>query len=230
MTCRSARREMADLIDEPVSMQLASHLKTCDACTAHHQQLADTLVRIQPVCQVRASLDFKERTMKKLANELAAAEAAKPYRQPHPVWRLAFSAGLVLAIVLALPYLGDHSKSGAVSLLAQSVEALGGMHSVHITARMRTVPGDNFELIGTQYEFVPLEMWKEFGSHTSLACGEPGRIVVMDGKQSLMLMNRNHAVHGGVREFHRVAEAASIPNRCCRRNSRQRSTVNPTRR
>jgi hypothetical protein len=189
---------MADFIEEPVSLQLASHLKICDACRTHQQQLADTLVRIQPAFQVRASLDFKERTMKKLANELAAAQAAKPYRQPHPVWRLAFSAGLVLAIILALPNLGNRGKNGAVSLLAQSVEALGGMHSVHITARMRTVPGDNFELIGTQYDFVPLEMWKEFGATPRWRVENPGRIVVMDGKGSLMLMNGNHAVRGGV--------------------------------
>ena len=198
MTCRSARRQMADLFDESVNFELAAHLQSCGDCTARYHQLREALARIEPVLQVRASVDFKERTMHRLTKELAAANAAKSYKRPHPVWRLAFSAGVVLAIILAMPYLGNRVNHGAVTLLAQSVQTLNGVKTMHITARMRTVPGDNFELIGTEYDFVPIEMWKEFGATPRWRAENPGRIVVMDGTQSLLLIKPNRAVRGSI--------------------------------
>ena len=203
MTCRSARRRMTDLFDTPETSaggELRVHLETCGACAAELQAARDALARIAPVSRVCASLDFKERTMNKLAEQLTAAQAAKPRPLARPILRLAFSAALILLIVLALPYFGgNHAQSGGIALLAQSVEAMPALQTVHIIARMRTLPADNFELIGLNYDFVPVEMWKSFGAPPKWRVEKPGRVVTMDGTASLLLIHGNQAMRGGVR-------------------------------
>lgn len=203
MTCRSARRRMADVFDSAevsTGAELRTHLEVCGACAAEFAGARNALAAVEPVQRVRASSSFKERTMNKLAGELTAAQAAKPRPWARPLFRLAFSTGLILAIVLALPYLsGNHSQSGAIALLAQSVEAMPALQTVHITARMRTLPRDNFEMIGLNYDFVPVEMWKDFGAPPKWRVEKPGRVVVMDGTASLLLIGGNRAMRGGAR-------------------------------
>jgi hypothetical protein len=179
---------------------LRAHLEACGVCAAAFAGARSALAKVEPLERVRASLDFKERTMNKLAKELTAAQAAKPRSWAKPLLRLAFSTGLILLIFLALPYIGgNHSQSGAIALLAQSVEAMPALQTVHITARMRTIPHDNFELIGLNYDFVPVEMWKDFGAPPKWRVEKPGRVVVMDGTASLLLIRGNQAMRGGVR-------------------------------
>jgi hypothetical protein len=201
MTCRSARRHITDLFDTPemsAGGELRVHLETCGACAAELQAARDALARIAPVSRVCASLDFKERTMNKLAEQLTAAQAAKPHPLAKPILRLAFSAALILLIVLAMPYFGgNHAQSGAIALLAQSVEAMPALQTVHIAARMRTLPADNFELIGLNYDLVPVEMWKSFSTPPKWRVEKPGRVVVMDGTASLLLIHGNQAMRGG---------------------------------
>ena len=203
MTCRTARRQMADLFDcgeFPAGADLRAHLEVCGACAAELQAARNAVASIEPGQRVQASLGFKERTMNRLAAQLNAAQTAKPRPWAMPRWRLAFSAGLILAIILALPYFGgDHSQSGAITLLAQSVEAMPALQTVHLTALMRTLPADNFELVGLNYDFVSVEMWKDFGTPPKWRVEKPGRIVVMDGTASLLLIHRNQAMRGGVR-------------------------------
>jgi hypothetical protein len=193
---------MADWFDAGASAghELRAHLEICATCAAELEGTRNALAAVQPVQQVRASLDFKERTMNKLAEELTAAQAAKPRSLARPFLRLAFSAGLILAVVLALPHFGgNHSQSGAIALLAQSVEAMPALQTVHITARMRTLPRDNFEMIGLSYDFVPVEMWKAFGAPAKWRVEKPGRVVVMDGTASLLLIGGNRAMRGAAR-------------------------------
>ncbi len=72
--------------------------------------------------------------------------------------------------------------------------------SVHIKAQIRTIPHDNFEMIGLDYDFVPNEMWKEFDGtpQGKWRIEKPGRVGVMDGNSSLLLIKPNLAAKGGV--------------------------------
>ena len=71
---------------------------------------------------------------------------------------------IVLIVLVLHNFGGNRAQSGAIALLAQSVEAMPALQTVHVVARMRTLPADNFEMIGLNYAFVPVEMWKDFGA------------------------------------------------------------------
>ena len=117
-----------------------------------------------------------------------------PRRRWRFVPRLALiGAAAIVALVLFMP----RSDSPAMNLMAQSAEAMSNLASVHITARMRTLPGDNFEYIDPKLDWVPLEIWKQFGDTPKWRVEKPGRIAVMDGTSSIMLMGSESAVRGG---------------------------------
>ncbi len=192
MTCRSARRRLVDLFDTGDHPELREHLAACGACAAEFEETLNALSQIEPKGRASASPSFKQRTVNRLAAELRSEPKGRPFPR-----RLAMAAAL-LALLFVLPYLGSlGTNHAATNLLAQSVQALNGIHSVHIVARMRTSPGDNFEYIGTQYDFQPVEMWKEFGATPRWRVENPGRVAVMDGRQSILFIKPDRVVHAG---------------------------------
>jgi outer membrane lipoprotein-sorting protein len=191
MTCRTARRQMPDLFDTTDASELREHLAGCGECAAAFEEMRNAVALAGVPERVCASPGFKDRTMGRLAAEMQVAQA--PRRGWNlPVLRLVVAAGLLLTIFVAAP------GRGPASLLAQSVEALNAVQSVHIMARMRAPAGDNFETIGPQYEFQPVEMWKEFGSRGRWRVENAGRVAAMDGTESMLFIKRsNSAVRGG---------------------------------
>ncbi len=114
-----------------------------------------------------------------------------------PMVKLAAAAGLILAVVLPATLLVKSTPvASAAVVFQQAAEALGKLKSFHIRVEMRTPPGDNFATIGLDYDFVPIDFWKQFTDDEwgKWRLEEPGRIVVMDGQHSVMLCKPNFIV------------------------------------
>jgi hypothetical protein len=209
MTCRCARRHIAELFDNEAcgasNRDLRAHVMSCPDCGPEYEELKVALASIEPPLKMRASADFQERVMSKLNAHLEAirrAEDSKPggKRFFAMIPRLALAAAVVVGLMVAFPFLsnlgGRRARSQAMSLLAQSVEAMSGLSTVHIQARMRTLPADDFELIGLDYDFVPVGMWKQFTAPMRWRIEKPGRVVVMDGTSSLLFVSPNQVTSG----------------------------------
>jgi hypothetical protein len=163
-----------------------------DPIEQHDQEV---LQRIRPTRRIAASNSFRERVMKAIAEENTTESSRSIWAWNHwPRWvTVACTAALLL---LLLPLMPVGSSSG-VSLLAQSVHAMSNLRTVHITGRIRTLPNDNFELIGAQYDFVPIEIWREYTDPPRWRVEKPGRVVVMDGQSALLYIpHANSAVKG----------------------------------
>jgi hypothetical protein len=66
--------------------------------------------------------------------------------------------------------------------------------SVRIRGKMRTPPRDNFSAINPDVDFVPMELWRQFGEKPKWRIDKPGREIVMDGETTVMLLKPNLAV------------------------------------
>jgi outer membrane lipoprotein-sorting protein len=191
MTCREIQKRLVDLFDcEPPQKlgEIEAHLAACDRCAREYAAVQAAVGLIQPQLRVQPSPDFKERVM----NELMQVKLSpNPWRW---VLRLAVAGA---AIVLVILLFAQSGQSPALNLMAQSAQAMSNLQSVHITARMRTEPNDNFELIVPQADWVPLEIWKQFGDTPKWRVEKPGRVAVMNGASSLMLLRPNQVVEGG---------------------------------
>ena len=76
----------------------------------------------------------------------------------------------------------------------QGAEAMPNPSTVHIVAKMRTMAHDNFSLIGADFDFVPVEIWKQFGEKPKWRVEKPGRVAVMDGDSTVMLIRPDYVV------------------------------------
>jgi hypothetical protein len=110
--------------------------------------------------------------------------------------KVAAAAVVVAATGLATWLAVQPGAARADHILNRAVRAMANLRTVHIQARMRTIAHDNFEMIGLDYEFVPIEMWKEFGSPARWRLDKQGRVAVMDGTQTVTLIRPDHAYKG----------------------------------
>ena len=86
------------------------------------------------------------------------------------------------------------AEKTAVEVLAQGAKAVPNPGSVHIVAKMRTLPQDNFSMIGAEYGLVPIEIWRQFGEKPKWRVEKPGRVAVMDGASTAMLIRPDYVV------------------------------------
>jgi len=117
-----------------------------------------------------------------------------------PKTKLAAAAVVIIGVSFGLQIFDGAGRAMAAEVFAQAIEAMVDLRSVHIKARMRTLPHDNFELIRLDHEFVPHDLWKEYGPGVGKwRVEKPGRVVVMDGQGTLLFIRPNYAAKGGIR-------------------------------
>jgi hypothetical protein len=200
MNCREAQKRLVELWDPATPIEDANRLRThargCPDCVRELEEIQAAFDAIEPPLRVQASPDFKERVM----NQIAKSEA------PRNLWRILiprFSVAAVAALVMILlvpslvRFAGKSSSGAGIQLLAQSVQAMSNLSSVHLIARMRTTPRENFEYINPAADFVPVEIWRQYSTPAKWRVEKPGRVVVMDGVSSTLFIKPDSVSHGG---------------------------------
>jgi hypothetical protein len=113
------------------------------------------------------------------------------------ITKFAAAAIIIVAVVLSINIF-DKSlpAASATQVLQDAIKAVSDVWSVHMKAQMRTLPSDNFSFIGLELDFVPIEMWKRTDANGLIQwrVEKPGRVLLMDGKSTLMLIRPNHGV------------------------------------
>jgi hypothetical protein len=191
MNCAACREQLgayADgLLDSGRDLEIARHLSACRPCQAE-ARLQHRLH--EALCARRTAFAGADLTTPVLADIAArrAQQAAQNRQRRVAMARRVgkYAAGLAAAaafvLVFFVPWGGkQQAQATAAEVLQQAISALGQLRSVHLLLNMRTVPGDNFELIMLDAPLVPVELWKEFGDPPRWRAENGGRTVVMDG-------------------------------------------------
>jgi hypothetical protein len=115
-----------------------------------------------------------------------------------PITKLAAAAAVIIvAVVLSITVFNKSMPTvSAADVLQAATDAVSNVWSVHMKAQMRTLPRDNFSLIGLDYDFVPIEMWKQTDENGQVQwrVEKPGRVLLMDGQTTIMFIRPNHGV------------------------------------
>jgi outer membrane lipoprotein-sorting protein len=193
MKCKEAVELMTDLFDKessPRTEAVRLHLADCPACHRRFEELQRAFEAVRPPRRVVASRQLLENTMEAIANEAAREHPHTGTSWHWKRWALAACAVAVICLLLPfLPFNGSGRKKGqAFTVFAQSIQAMSDVRTIHMTGRMRTLPGDNFELIGVKYDFQPIEIWREY-TPNRWRIEKPGRVVVMDGSASTLYLS-----------------------------------------
>jgi hypothetical protein len=148
-----------------------------------------------------------ENALQRTVAALALAARLSLWRtiMKNPITKLAAAAAVIAAIVITAtlwngktPNMIPTAYASAVEVLTDAAKAVENVKSIHITAQMRTRPYDNMGMIGLQYDFVPIEMWKKINDTGVVLwrIEKPGRVVVTDDNSTIMLIKPNYVVKG----------------------------------
>ena len=200
--CKNIQEQIPDFVSGTLPAEkiaeLRQHIDRCPSCNSYLQALqADDKLLSNFAQSLQPAL---ARLEDNVINTLARATSVKPVRSIS-VWRiimksritkLAAAACVIIAVAFGLTTVLNKSvstASAAEQILVDAAKAVSNLRSVYIKAQMRTREGDNFELIGVNYGFIPVEMWKEFDGTTygKRRFEKPGRVVVMDGNSCILL-------------------------------------------
>ena len=114
-----------------------------------------------------------------------------------PVTKLAAAAVIIITIVFSTTFFHRSiPTASAAQVLKDAIDAVSDVWTVHMKARMRTRPNDNFSNIGLNYDFVEIEMWKRTNasSQAQWRVEKPGRVLLMDGQTTIMFIRPNYGV------------------------------------
>jgi hypothetical protein len=200
MTCSECRdllvADLEGVLDEATSAAVAGHVRSCAGCADEAKQTA--------ALQARLNADGRRAAAEPA---LAPAVMERIFRSTvHQLRRRAMlqriiriGAGLgvaaavaVVAFLLFVPPTGPTPVSAA-EILADGARAAANLKSVHITARMRSLPGEDIEFIGPDYDFIPVDLWKQWEPIAKWKIEKPGRTILMDGKQFVTYVEPTHA-------------------------------------
>jgi len=110
--------------------------------------------------------------------------------------KIAAAAAIIVGMFIGLKVFKTNQVSAA-QVLHQAAGAMSQLRTVYMKALIRTRANgrENFDYIGLRYDLVPHEMWKEFDGTNAgkWRIENAGRIEVMDGKSSLLLISPNRA-------------------------------------
>ena len=113
------------------------------------------------------------------------------------ITKLAAAAVIIIAVLISINIWDTTIPTASATVVLQNaVNAVSDLWSVHMKARMRTRPSDNFSNIELNYDFVDIEMWKVTNEDglVQWRVEKPGRVLLMDGQSTIMLIRPNYGV------------------------------------
>ena len=194
--CRSQLTAYAEGVVERASTEAVErHLGSCPACAAELAELRDLmeiLIRDRDAVPAPSlTAEVMDRIVQEQDRKLRRLQMRRHIRLIG--WSgTAVAALVVAAVVLTWPGRVDN-RAEAAAVLAKAVAAAKEIRSVRLECRMRTLPRDNFSFIAPDQDFVPMTVWRTFGESPKWRVEKPGRVAVMDGASTVMLIKPNIA-------------------------------------
>jgi len=167
---------------------------------------AENIKRLIKNLTDRTSAQMDERVLGDVLRALEESEKTSARTWPNirrtimrsPITKLAVAAAMIIvAVVLSITVFNKSMPTvSAAEVLQAATDAVSNVWAVHMKAQMRTLPRDNFSLIGLDYDFVPIEMWKQTDENGQVQwrVEKPGRVLLMDGQTTIMFIRPNHGV------------------------------------
>ena len=178
------------LLERAEELQCKAHLETCAACRAEYaefgrlqQSLTARGRRAADVAMVAPVMQRVHREQFQPERENIMSRLLKN-RWGWGLGALAGAAAMLAIILFTVP----KAQAQAVAVMTKGAQAVASLTSVHLRGQLRTDPRDNFSAIQPDQDFVHIELWKQFEPGLKWRVEKPGRIAVMDGQSTLLLI------------------------------------------
>ncbi|MGA2797066.1 MAG: hypothetical protein ABSE63_05785 [Thermoguttaceae bacterium] len=201
MNCQECRDDFAacqeGLLEPEAESRTTAHLAECPACRAEFDEVQRLVVRLTRAGPGASGISLENRVMDRIIHQQALTIRRLQMRKRIRLLGIGgvLTAALVLLIIAGVQMAQPDNRVLAAEALAQGANAVPNITSIHIQGKMRTPSGDNFSNINNPSgDLVPIELWKQFGEKSKWRVEKPGRVVVMDGDSTIMLIKPNTGV------------------------------------
>jgi hypothetical protein len=200
MNCAECRDHLVacaeGLLDREELLQCQTHLESCANCRREYQSVTRLQQRLIAAGQAAAEVSVVAPVMRRILHE-----REKPERTTimslilKNRWGFGLGAAAAIAAAAVITLLSSsNAQATAIQVLAKGAEAVAKLTSIHMRCELRTVPHDNFSAIMPDQNFVTIELWKQFTPELKWRVEKPGRVAVMNGKNTVMwVRNANFA-------------------------------------
>jgi outer membrane lipoprotein-sorting protein len=206
MNCNEFNKRLTELFDKEPDTKLVSamheHMACCSSCAAEYNQTKQLLNKLKPDISLRLSdSGFKQKSNHKIKTEEIEMETIKKETFKIKKWHkqaMAIAASILFIVTMFMvsdrtPFVS--TARAAESVMAKSISAMESLRSMYISMNVRSLKKENFDFIGTEYNFIEYKYWKQFSGNKPWRVEKPGRIVVFDGeKQFLYLPDISYAI------------------------------------
>ena len=193
MKCVECREKLIGyiegLLDEEESRQCREHISQCSQCREEYQAAVQLQQHLVVHGQQSIDISVVDPVMNRVLREKTEMERTMVMKLFHTRWGIGLStAAAVALVVLGIFIFMPWGQVSAAEIIVRGARAVSGLDSVHMQCKVRTLPNDNFELIGADYDFVDVEIWKQFGEQYRWRIDKPERMAVMDGSSTYMVI------------------------------------------
>lgn len=224
MNCAECRDNLVayieGLLEEEELLRCRTHLESCADCRSEHEAFARLHQKLDACGRTVADVSVVQPVMRRILQNQPETEREPIMTRIFRRWGLGLGAAAgmaVIALMVILTWPGG--KANAAEILAKGAKAVADLSSIHMRCSLRTLPVDNFSMIAPDSDFVPVELWKQFGDSPKWRIDKPGRIAVMDGKCTLLYIKPTNSgmkfEHASTNAFdtnwlHEVANVAQL--------------------
>lgn len=195
MNCAECRDNLVacaeGLLDREESLQCHAHLESCAECRREYQSVTRLQQRLIIRGQTAAEVSIVEPVMRRVLKEQLKPERntlMNTLLKHRWGFGLGAAASVAAAIILLVILAPARVQAKAVEVLAKGAQAVAKLTSIHLRGQLRTAPQDNFGYINADQPFYTIELWKQFEPDLKWRVEKPLRVIVMDGKSTVMLI------------------------------------------
>ena len=201
MNCQECREELAayieGLLDETHQSQMEAHMAECSNCQAELEEVRELTVRLAREGLAAPPVSLETAVMDRILHEQALQLRRLKMRKR--IRLLGISGAMAAAIALFLvgslwltqPAAAERTRPRCWRRAPKPCRIPPPSIS---WPKCGPSPHDNFSMIGAEYDFVPVEIWKQFGDKPKWRVEKPGRVAVMDGDSTEMLIRPDYVV------------------------------------
>ena len=211
MNCTECKEKLTELLEDLLSESqrriVKEHLKDCQQCQAELEELKELSKRLTSDSQTWQQTNLEDAVFNRIIRQQnEKLKQADRINRKFRIWRkimnskitkLAAAAVIIIAVLLTVNIFHQSiPTASAAQVLQDAIDAVSDIWSVHMKTRMRTLPNDNFSVIGLKFDFVDIEMWKRTDENglVQWRVEKPGRVLLMDGQNTTMLIRPNYGV------------------------------------
>lgn len=202
MNCNEFNEQLTEYISiSQLSTEMIEHKQICINCKKESEQYFDVISSLKPKTKIIANQEFKE----SIINNLNKTKKMKsPFIKTKTIVRIVSIAAIFIIALIIIPLVNNNqenllvnSAKAAEKMFEKSIYALRNINNIVIALNIRTLEGDNFELIGSDYDFVEHTIKREFIGGNKWKIEKPSRVVSFDGQnQYLFIKNAGYAIKG----------------------------------